>query len=64
MGKKRVLVGYGIDVDSVSNHINTTVGGSANLCNVSRGKCIPAPSATTDGCIVSIKNVEIELIDT
>jgi hypothetical protein len=38
MGKKRVLVGYGIDVDAVSNHINTTVGGKANLCNVSRGK--------------------------
>ncbi|KAF2489601.1 glucose 1-dehydrogenase, partial [Lophium mytilinum] len=37
MGKKRVLVGYGIDVDAVSNHINTTVGGKANLCNVSRG---------------------------
>lgn len=38
MGKKRVLVGYGIDVDAVANHINTTVGGKPNLTNVSRGK--------------------------
>ncbi|RDW85510.1 hypothetical protein BP5796_03835 [Coleophoma crateriformis] len=37
MSKKRVLVGYGIDVDAVSNHINTTTGGAANLCNISRG---------------------------
>lgn len=37
MGKKRVLVGYGIDVDAVANHINTTVGGKPNLANVSRG---------------------------
>jgi hypothetical protein len=37
MGKKRVLVGYGIDVDAVSNHINTTVGGKPNLMNISRG---------------------------
>ncbi|KAF2249578.1 glucose 1-dehydrogenase [Trematosphaeria pertusa] len=37
MGKKRVLVGYGIDVDAVANHINTTVGGKPNLTNVSRG---------------------------
>jgi hypothetical protein len=38
MFKKRVLVGYGIDVDAVANHINTTVGGAPNLTNVSRGK--------------------------
>jgi hypothetical protein len=38
MVKKRVLVGYGIDVDAVSNHINTTVGGKPNLMNVSRGE--------------------------
>lgn len=37
MGKKRVLVGYGIDVDAVANHINTTVGGKPNLTDVSRG---------------------------
>lgn len=37
MGKKRVLVGYGIDVDAVSNHINTTNNGPQNLTNVSRG---------------------------
>lgn len=37
MVKKRILVGYGIDVDAVSNHINTSVGGEPNLMNVSRG---------------------------
>ncbi|KAK5942493.1 hypothetical protein PMZ80_005058 [Knufia obscura] len=37
MAPKRVLVGYGIDVDAVSNHINTTVGGKPNLTNISRG---------------------------
>lgn len=37
MGKKRVLVGYGIDVDAVSNHINSMVGGKPNLMNISRG---------------------------
>ena len=37
MGKKQVLVGYGLDVDAVANHINTTKGGPPNLTNVSRG---------------------------
>ncbi|KIV96854.1 hypothetical protein PV10_00670 [Exophiala mesophila] len=37
MGKKRVLVGYGVDVDAVSNHINTMVGGKPDLMNISRG---------------------------
>ncbi|EXJ90305.1 hypothetical protein A1O1_03404 [Capronia coronata CBS 617.96] len=37
MVNKRVLVGYGIDVDAVSNHINTTHGGKPNLMNISRG---------------------------
>jgi peptidoglycan/xylan/chitin deacetylase (PgdA/CDA1 family) len=37
MADKRILVGYGIDVDAVSNHINTTIGGKPNLTNVSRG---------------------------
>jgi hypothetical protein len=40
MGKKRVLVGYGLDVDAVANHINTTKGGLPNLTNVSRGRII------------------------
>lgn len=37
MGKKRVLVGYGIDVDAVANWINTVDGSSQNPTNVSRG---------------------------
>jgi peptidoglycan/xylan/chitin deacetylase (PgdA/CDA1 family) len=37
MGKRRILVGYGIDVDAVSTHINTTIGGEADLANISRG---------------------------
>ncbi|KAK3113562.1 hypothetical protein LTR53_009047 [Teratosphaeriaceae sp. CCFEE 6253] len=37
MGKKRVLVGYGIDVDAVANWINTTDGTAQNPTNVSRG---------------------------
>lgn len=40
MGKKRVLIGYGIDVNAVANHINTTVGGKPNLTNVSRGELL------------------------
>ena len=34
---KRVLVGYGIDVDAVAIHINTKTGAPASLSNVSRG---------------------------
>ncbi|KIW56361.1 hypothetical protein PV05_05026 [Exophiala xenobiotica] len=37
MGKKRVLVGYGIDVDAVSGWINTRDGSPANPTDVSRG---------------------------
>jgi len=37
MGKKRVLVGYGIDVDAVSGWINTRDGTPANPTDVSRG---------------------------
>jgi len=37
MGKKRVLVGYGIDVDAVANWINTQDGSPQNPTNVSRG---------------------------
>ncbi|KAK4549704.1 hypothetical protein LTR36_005005 [Oleoguttula mirabilis] len=37
MGKKRVLVGYGIDVDAVANWINTCDGSPQNPTNVSRG---------------------------
>ncbi|CAH0023109.1 unnamed protein product [Clonostachys rhizophaga] len=37
MGKKRILVGYGIDVDAVSGHINLTNGSRPNLSNISRG---------------------------
>ncbi|KAK8212784.1 hypothetical protein M8818_002949 [Zalaria obscura] len=37
MGKKRVLVGYGIDVDAVANWINTTDGKPQTPTNVSRG---------------------------
>ena len=40
MGNKRVLVGYGLDVDAVANHINTTKGGPPNLTNVSRGAIV------------------------
>ncbi|MCJ1309245.1 hypothetical protein MMC25_002903 [Agyrium rufum] len=35
--RKRVLVGYGIDVDAVSGHINKTDGSPADLTSVSRG---------------------------
>jgi len=34
---KRVLVGYGIDVDAVSGWINTKTGTPANPTDVSRG---------------------------
>jgi len=37
MGKKRVLVGYGIDVDAVSGWINTRDGSPAGPTDVSRG---------------------------
>lgn len=37
MGKKRVLVGYGIDVDAVANWINTCDGSKQTPTNVSRG---------------------------
>ncbi|KAK7900764.1 hypothetical protein LTR67_003048 [Exophiala xenobiotica] len=37
MGKKRVLVGYGIDVDAVSGWLNTRDGSPANPTDVSRG---------------------------
>ncbi|KAF2765744.1 glucose 1-dehydrogenase [Teratosphaeria nubilosa] len=37
MGRKRVLVGYGIDVDAVANWINTCDGSPQNPTNVSRG---------------------------
>ncbi|KAK4575319.1 hypothetical protein LTR86_001173 [Recurvomyces mirabilis] len=37
MPKKRVLVGYGIDVDAVANWINTCDGSPQNPTNVSRG---------------------------
>ncbi|KAK7715953.1 hypothetical protein SLS57_006704 [Botryosphaeria dothidea] len=37
MAKKRVLVGYGIDVDAVANWINTGDGTPQNPTNVSRG---------------------------
>ncbi|KAI9699562.1 MAG: hypothetical protein M1820_007060, partial [Bogoriella megaspora] len=37
MGNKRVLVGYGIDVDAVANWINTTDGRPQNPTKVSRG---------------------------
>ncbi|KAK5171368.1 uncharacterized protein LTR77_004512 [Saxophila tyrrhenica] len=37
MPKKRVLVGYGIDVDAVANWLNTTDGSVQNPTNVSRG---------------------------
>jgi hypothetical protein len=34
---KKVLIGYGIDVDAVSNWINTATGAPANPTDVSRG---------------------------
>jgi len=34
---KKVLVGYGIDVDAVSGWINTTNGTPADVTNISRG---------------------------
>lgn len=37
MGKKRVLVGYGVDVDAVANWLNTTNGAPQNPTNISRG---------------------------
>ncbi|KAI5246707.1 glucose 1-dehydrogenase [Aureobasidium subglaciale] len=37
MGKKRVLVGYGVDVDAVAGWINTKDGSVQNGTNVSRG---------------------------
>lgn len=39
--KKRVLCGYGVDVDAIANHINTGDGSRPNLSGVSRGKIIP-----------------------
>lgn len=36
MGKK-ILVGYGIDVDAVSGWINTQSGQAADVTNISRG---------------------------
>jgi hypothetical protein len=35
--KRRILVGYGIDVDAVSGHINTTNGSQPDLAGISRG---------------------------
>jgi len=35
--RRRVLVGYGIDVDAVSGHINTTNGCQPDLASISRG---------------------------
>ncbi|KAI5264308.1 glucose 1-dehydrogenase [Aureobasidium subglaciale] len=37
MGKKRILVGYGVDVDAVAGWINTKDGSAQNGTNVSRG---------------------------
>ncbi|KAL3444544.1 hypothetical protein BJX65DRAFT_297538 [Aspergillus insuetus] len=37
MGKKRVLCGYGIDVDAIAGHINVRNGGRVNHSNISRG---------------------------
>lgn len=37
MAPKRILVGYGVDVDAVSGWLNTTDGSPANPTNVSRG---------------------------
>lgn len=34
---KRVLCGYGVDVDAVSNWLNTRDGSPVDLANVSRG---------------------------
>lgn len=34
---KRVLIGYGIDIDAVSGWINTRTGSAANPTDVSRG---------------------------
>jgi len=34
---KRVLIGYGIDVDAVSGWLNTRTGAQANPTDVSRG---------------------------
>lgn len=34
---KKVLVGYGIDVDAVSGWINTQTGQKADVTNISRG---------------------------
>lgn len=35
--KKRILVGYGVDIDAVSGWLNTTDGSSPNETNISRG---------------------------
>ena len=37
MPKKRVLVGYGVDVDAVANWLNTKDGSPVDQTNVSRG---------------------------
>ncbi|KAG9779550.1 glucose 1-dehydrogenase, partial [Aureobasidium melanogenum] len=37
MGKRRILVGYGIDVDACSSPINTRDGAKPDLTNISRG---------------------------
>ena len=37
MAPKRILVGYGVDIDAVSGWLNTTDGSPANPTNISRG---------------------------
>lgn len=37
MSPKRILVGYGVDIDAVSGWLNTTDGSEANPTNISRG---------------------------
>ncbi|KAL6410813.1 hypothetical protein AUP68_07245 [Ilyonectria robusta] len=55
MGKKRVLAGYGIDVDAVAGHINTTDGSRPNTSNVSRG----SPEEFTNFRDVMEKSIQI-----
>lgn len=60
MGKKRVLVGYGIDVDAVSGYLNTTVGGKPNLTNVSRGAHMCSQAAAIAITETSHEQVSLE----
>jgi hypothetical protein len=42
MGKKRVLVSYGVDIDAVSGWLGS-YGGEDSANDISRGRALPSP---------------------